>query len=136
MREAGIQYSLLFPARLRVILEGHTTFLQTPEEAWKWLETYMAEGNTGTQLGQALRQDHRRVRRKLNRSHPRMRPTPAQKELDRQAALEAAALLQWATSADEVSRGESDHQSYSIDSDSHHSDAAPQVTPWTADDLC
>ncbi|KAJ1109942.1 hypothetical protein NDU88_007299 [Pleurodeles waltl] len=61
---------------------------------------------------------------------------PAQKERDRQAALEAAASLQRAASADEVSEGELDHRSHSIDSDSHHSDAAPQVTSRMADDLC
>ncbi|KAJ1088925.1 hypothetical protein NDU88_002079 [Pleurodeles waltl] len=43
------------------------------------------------------------MRRKQNRSHPRTRPMPAQKELDRQAALEVVTSLQRATSTDEVS---------------------------------
>ncbi|KAJ1177862.1 hypothetical protein NDU88_003114 [Pleurodeles waltl] len=75
------------------------------------------------------------MRRKWNRSRPRMRPTPAQKELDRHAALEAVASLQRATSVDEASGGESDQRSHAMDSDFHHSEEAPRVTPRTADDL-
>ncbi|KAJ1201309.1 hypothetical protein NDU88_005122 [Pleurodeles waltl] len=47
----------------------------------------------------------------------RTRPTPAQKELDTQDALEAAASLQRVALAEEVSRDESDCRSHSIDSD-------------------
>ncbi|KAJ1162241.1 hypothetical protein NDU88_002709 [Pleurodeles waltl] len=66
----------------------------------------MAKGDPSAQLGLLHWQDHRRVRRKRNRSRPRTRPTPAQKKLDRQAALKAVASLQWETSADEASGAE------------------------------
>ncbi|KAJ1169838.1 hypothetical protein NDU88_001726 [Pleurodeles waltl] len=34
LREMGFAYSLLFPARLRVVDAGTMHFLTTPEEAW------------------------------------------------------------------------------------------------------
>ncbi|KAJ1218622.1 hypothetical protein NDU88_006200 [Pleurodeles waltl] len=85
-------------------------------------------------MGMSYQQGPRRVRRQRKRSRPRTRPTPAQKELDRQAALEALASLKQAVPAGEASGRKSDNRTHFTDSDSHHSDEAPRVTPQTADD--
>ncbi|KAJ1202868.1 hypothetical protein NDU88_006663 [Pleurodeles waltl] len=66
---------------------------------------------------------------------PGRRPTPAQSALDRQAALEAVASLRQGESMGKVSGGDWDHWTHSTDSESHHSDETPRVTPQTADDL-
>ncbi|KAJ1097154.1 hypothetical protein NDU88_002281 [Pleurodeles waltl] len=34
----GFTYSLLFPAKLRVVTTNTTRFFVTPEEAWHWIE--------------------------------------------------------------------------------------------------
>ncbi|KAJ1200957.1 hypothetical protein NDU88_004775 [Pleurodeles waltl] len=39
LRELGLAYSLLFPARLRVVAAGTMHFFATPEEAWHWIES-------------------------------------------------------------------------------------------------
>ena len=38
MRDQGLKYSMLFPARLRVITNNKTLFFDAPEEAWDWME--------------------------------------------------------------------------------------------------
>ncbi|KAJ1191730.1 hypothetical protein NDU88_001046 [Pleurodeles waltl] len=43
LRDEGIQYSLLFPAKLKVPIDGKTTFFQTSEGAWEWLEARGAQ---------------------------------------------------------------------------------------------
>ncbi|KAJ1194120.1 hypothetical protein NDU88_003415 [Pleurodeles waltl] len=74
-------------------------------------------------------------RRRRNRSRTGTRPTPAQKDQARRLALEAVASLQQGKMVAEASGGDSDHQTCSTDSDSHHSDRGPVVTLRTADDL-
>ncbi|KAJ1164016.1 hypothetical protein NDU88_004463 [Pleurodeles waltl] len=39
LRDLGFAYSLLFPARLRVVAAYTTHFFTTPEEAWHWTES-------------------------------------------------------------------------------------------------
>lgn len=50
LRKEDIQYSLLFPARLKVMLDGSTSFYSSPEEVWSWLELYRA-GTEGRRDG-------------------------------------------------------------------------------------
>ncbi|KAJ1193803.1 hypothetical protein NDU88_003099 [Pleurodeles waltl] len=38
LRDLGLMYSLLFPARLCVVAAGTTHFFAMPEEAWHWIE--------------------------------------------------------------------------------------------------
>ncbi|KAJ1152675.1 hypothetical protein NDU88_005450 [Pleurodeles waltl] len=40
LHEEGIQYSLMFPARLQIILNGATHVCSTPEDEWTWLEAH------------------------------------------------------------------------------------------------
>ncbi|KAJ1139071.1 hypothetical protein NDU88_005448 [Pleurodeles waltl] len=47
LREEGLRYSLLFPSKLKIILDGTTHFFQEPDEAWAWLESYRT-GTMGT----------------------------------------------------------------------------------------
>ncbi|KAJ1117687.1 hypothetical protein NDU88_005884 [Pleurodeles waltl] len=43
--EEGIQYSLMFPAKLKTILNGKTQD-EDPLEAWYWFDSYKATGTT------------------------------------------------------------------------------------------
>ncbi|KAJ1083279.1 hypothetical protein NDU88_003438 [Pleurodeles waltl] len=65
LREEGIHYyySLLFPARLRVISEGQTVFFQTPDEAWGWLEARGTRGSCHTKMDHTGRRGRRGPRR-------------------------------------------------------------------------
>ena len=38
LRELGLKYSLLFPARLRVVQNGKVHFFDAPADAWTWIE--------------------------------------------------------------------------------------------------
>ena len=38
MRDQGLKYSMLFPARLRVVTNNRTLFFDAPEEAWDWMD--------------------------------------------------------------------------------------------------
>ncbi|KAJ1161739.1 hypothetical protein NDU88_002220 [Pleurodeles waltl] len=40
LREEGLRYSLLFPSKLKVILDGTTHFFQEPDEVLAWLGAY------------------------------------------------------------------------------------------------
>ena len=40
LRESGIQYALMFPARLRIMVDGDSRFYTEPQAAWDWLELY------------------------------------------------------------------------------------------------
>ncbi|KAJ1096489.1 hypothetical protein NDU88_001629 [Pleurodeles waltl] len=80
-----------------------------------------------------------RRHKKHRRSHclPRQvsKSTQAQNETDRRAALRVAAMLQDTKLAFEVGEDDSEQRELSTDSDSHHTDEAPVVTPQTADDI-
>ncbi|KAJ1176102.1 hypothetical protein NDU88_001385 [Pleurodeles waltl] len=83
VREAGVQYSLLFPARLRVMQEGHGTFFQTLEEAWEWLEANNVGGGSKTPLREHREQWRRKARKRRSGSRPRIQPTPEQRDHDK-----------------------------------------------------
>ena len=38
MREAGLKYSLLFPAKLKIIQDNNSYFFTSAEAAWEWME--------------------------------------------------------------------------------------------------
>ena len=38
LRDLGLKYALLFPARLRVILDNKSYFFTEPSDVWNWLE--------------------------------------------------------------------------------------------------
>ena len=77
LRNAGIQYALLFPARLRLMLDGESHFYSSPQEAWDWLEVHRAgedarpsqnDGIRGTQLKKLKRRRTTRMIRGPSRS--------------------------------------------------------------------
>ncbi|KAJ1106551.1 hypothetical protein NDU88_003952 [Pleurodeles waltl] len=39
LRAVSLDYSLLFPAKLRIVAEGKAHFFTMPEAAWEWLES-------------------------------------------------------------------------------------------------
>lgn len=43
LRELGIQYAMLYPARLRVSCDGHTSILQTPKAAQDYIKKIRAQ---------------------------------------------------------------------------------------------
>lgn len=38
LQDLDLRYSLLFPARLRVVKDGTTRFFDSPSDAWDWQE--------------------------------------------------------------------------------------------------
>ncbi|KAJ1155681.1 hypothetical protein NDU88_008410 [Pleurodeles waltl] len=118
LRDEGIQYSLLFPARLRVVTEDRSTFFQTPDEAWQWLKLHKARGSTTGRVERVGRRSRRGPRRQQSKPQLRARPIQAQKESAKKAALEAVASLQCRDSSMETSGRDSDRASESSKEDS------------------
>ncbi|KAJ1083064.1 hypothetical protein NDU88_003224 [Pleurodeles waltl] len=135
LRDAGVQYALLFPATMRVTCDGSSVFIKSPEEVWEWLEAHKIEGRSGSPPELLHSQRRKEGIRRRNRSCFRTRPTPVQWDQARKSDLEAVASLRLAKVGDEESGGETGHQTHSSDSNSHHSEGGPIVTLRTADDL-
>ncbi|KAJ1153932.1 hypothetical protein NDU88_006690 [Pleurodeles waltl] len=95
----GFAYSLLFPARLRVVATDTTLFFTTPEEAWHWLES---PNNGATRLVRSeptkednIRQNRRgqhRMKARMDRDLPAV-PNCEQRIQERYSALQQAAAL-------------------------------------------
>ncbi|KAJ1215536.1 hypothetical protein NDU88_003144 [Pleurodeles waltl] len=89
LREEGLRYLLLFPSKLKVMLDGGTHFFQEPDEVWAWLETYH-KGHTDVN-----QMDHKRPGRRGKRQRAResqqdrtvTKPTSQQAHQGKRAAL-------------------------------------------------
>ncbi|KAJ1143463.1 hypothetical protein NDU88_009772 [Pleurodeles waltl] len=131
LHEEGVQYSLLFLARLRVITEDKTAFFQTPVEAWEWLEVRGSGGGNRTRMDRPRRRGRSGPRRQRSRNRLLVEPTMAQKESAKREALEAVGSMRSKASSAETSEGDLD----SSVAGSRCFDGTPKVTPQTADEL-
>lgn len=137
LRKEGIQYSLLFPARLKLILDGTTLFFETPNEAWDWLDTYRGSRDRGGEATDSARGCLSRQRpRRTPRRRPRG-PTPPQSQTERErlavlkAVSEISKVVQAAPVPDTDSeKGSEDRGSEATDTGSV---TLPHVTPGTAE---
>lgn len=135
LQSEGLQYSRLFPARLRI----STHFCDSPEEAWDWLEAYRSgTGKSGRPLWEtAGRTGLRRSQRTRRRRQEAGKPTASQTEAERMAALQAVAELSGKRdmhSTVDTDSGRDKEQSDTEESETG-SVSLPQVTPGTADEL-
>ncbi|KAJ1158428.1 hypothetical protein NDU88_011116 [Pleurodeles waltl] len=55
LRQVGMTYAMIFPARLRVISQGITLFFNTLQEVWSWIETQPVQDSWEVQAWQSLR---------------------------------------------------------------------------------
>ncbi|KAJ1117733.1 hypothetical protein NDU88_005930 [Pleurodeles waltl] len=141
LREEGLRYSLLFPSKLKVILDGTTHFLQEPDEVWAWLE---ANRRGSTDLNQA---EHRQPHCRSKRGHTKdsqgdrqvTKPTSQQARQGKRAALQAAASLTEAKSSEDGQRSDPEslngEDSTDIESMIRVTEALPHVTPQTPVDI-
>ena len=137
LREAGIQYSLMFPARLKVMLDGNTTFFNEPEEAWSWLELYR-KGEVGPMSTKnGFKTARRPGRWGAGQTHDTRRPTRLQTEADKRAAIRAAEVMNVQRSGAESEGSARAVASSGSDSEStiHQNEVLSGVTPRSADDL-
>ena len=56
MRNQGIKYSMLYPARLRVAVHDKIIFFDTPEEAWDWMDGRESRKTNGSTRDQGKQQ--------------------------------------------------------------------------------
>ena len=136
LREESIQYALMFPARLRVIVDGTTVFFNDPKEAWSWLEHYR-KGRSGTMSTKEESITSKRQRRRgLKRSQKAIRPTRMQAERDKKAAIRAAEGMNGQKRGTESEGGATGHTTSGSDSETTPQNGVLRgVTPRTADDL-
>ncbi|KAJ1100542.1 hypothetical protein NDU88_005624 [Pleurodeles waltl] len=141
LREEGLRYSLLFPSKLKVILDGNTHFFQEPDEVWALLEAYHKGSADITQM------DHKQPRRRGEKRHIRVaskdlqvtKPTNQQACQGKKAALQAAASLTETKSSEDGLRSEPESQNGedSTDTESNISGAEglPHVTLQSLEDI-
>ncbi|XP_078539573.1 mucin-5B-like [Lissotriton helveticus] len=72
LRSRELPYSMLFPARLRVVADGRAWFFETPEAAQDWIDGWRQVGNNS----RGTRQLHRREGQDWPDSQQTERPTP------------------------------------------------------------
>ncbi|KAJ1192064.1 hypothetical protein NDU88_001376 [Pleurodeles waltl] len=109
--------------------------VESPDEAWQWLEMHKAGGSTTDREERAGRRGHRGPRRQRSKPRLRVGPTQTQKESAKKAALEAVALLQCRDSSVEASGRDSDRASETSKEESSSPDWAPKLTPQTGNEL-
>ena len=145
LRELQYKYALLFPARLKIMLDGKSHFFDSPSEAWSWLElrepTISADSATEWRRVSRKKRSPRARRDGKERAGPSRAPTDSQRAKDRSALLQTTAILTQspsnppsnppATPRNSSSDTESSTSCHSITSVSH----GPKVTPQTADDI-
>lgn len=138
LRDEGLQYSLMFPARLRVTLNEKTHFHDSPEEAWDWLELYKAGAGDVHQVENTLGEKPKPKRLKRTRRTHKMtqRPTTQQTAKERSETLQGVAILSQETSETMERRSDSDKGSAGTDTEfpDAGSTKLPHVTAGTADE--
>ena len=137
LRDAEIQYTLMFPARLRIMVDGNTTFFADPNEAWDWLELYKYSRD-GLSASASEGKAPKRSRRKRDNSGWRMnRPTRSQTDQDRKAAIKVAGSLGEQRVETGTDGEATDHTASGAESAvaAALGETLPGVTPRTADDL-
>lgn len=150
LRAAQVQYSLLFPARLKVIHKGTTCFFMTPEEAQEWADQHCApapraewapERGTGP-AGSRRRRSQRRKGQGTRGLTPRGRGSPDLEQImqEQRKALRAARSLRPASPGTDIERAPhlfSSEEEGGSDTTQSGMDSAnlPRVTPQTADDI-
>ena len=91
MRQEGIKYALMFPAKLRVTLDDSTHIFFTPAEAWDWWETYKAGGGDEVIDRSRRAEGHSKRKRSGSRRRGTKGPTQEQVKKDQQRAIKMAA---------------------------------------------
>ena len=141
LRELDLKYALLFPARLRVSINGKTHFFDSPVEAWSWVERYTPAALTGP-VDDWQRTSHKKRRPAarrggIDRLGPSRSPSIRQQTIDRRSALQSA--VEFTSAAEESPTTPLKSSSDTESSVSHHSlhslSLGPRVTPQTADDI-
>ena len=137
LRNARIQYALLFPSRLRIIVDDESRFYSTPQDAWDWLEVYRAgrDAQPPQNGGPGGTQRKKMKQRRTNRTT--RGPSRSQAARDRQEALRAAEAIGETGKSGEV---EEINMSPSATEDESETlstigEVLSGVTPRLADDL-
>ncbi|KAJ1177096.1 hypothetical protein NDU88_002358 [Pleurodeles waltl] len=140
LHDQEIPYSMLFPARLRMVTPTGTMFFSTPEDAWSWLESQTTPDLTNNaQQDKKLRCTRSRGRQITQRSDP---PNPDEVRKERRRVVEAVAMLGGRARRSNIASPSSsqkgdDHS----DSDNgtqistQSSIIMPMITPGTSDEI-
>ncbi|KAJ1092215.1 hypothetical protein NDU88_005327 [Pleurodeles waltl] len=145
LRALNLSYSLLFPARLRVVDDSATHFFGTPEAVWDWLESTdlisQLDPDIDSPIVWDLQSHEQRHGKKWVAASREVRHAPDLEQIvqERQNALQSAAAISVLSVASDVEAeitnsdgedGSSPEMSSELGSSIH-----PAVTPQTADKL-
>ncbi|KAJ1136934.1 hypothetical protein NDU88_003348 [Pleurodeles waltl] len=136
LRDLEIPYSMLFPARLRVVAPTGAESFSTPEEAWAWLESCSAPD---PQYRKKRQRPRLRRRQTAHRIDP---PTPKEVQEERQRVMEAVVLFGGgpggsataSPSSPQKEDGHSDSDNETATS-TQSSIVLPAITPGTAEEI-
>ena len=141
LREMELKYSLMFPAKLRVIAGEKTFFFDDPRAAWDWIEKMGFDPVAAQAEGWERRPRRKRRTKEQKKTTPRSRglmsPTAVQALESRRDAMAAVMSLNNA-----LSTTKRINEDTPIDTDETSSTNSmmsqtlgPQVTPQTADSI-
>ena len=145
LRDLGLKYSLLFPAKLRVVFNGKAQFFDDPAAAWSWMEERVEGTNPASQndkdwkpvKNNRKKQLHNTI--KTNRQTPMQQPNLEQIIRERKRVLETAASLLQAEqpmiSTESITDPSSDPESTYTTESRLEEDDPPKITPQMSHDL-
>ncbi|KAJ1130487.1 hypothetical protein NDU88_008839 [Pleurodeles waltl] len=114
-------------------------YMETPEEAWAWLESHPSGTDRMKFTGPQVPQHRRKSRRSRKREERMTKPTPEQVNQEKRTALQAAASLTESGHSDGEKGDTMDvpecDDMFDLNSVVSALEGAPHVTPQTASDL-
>ena len=145
LRDLGLKYSLLFPAKLRVVFNGKTQFFDEPAAAWSWMEERVEGSSPASQSDKNWKPVKNNRKKQPHNTHKTNQQTPTQQPdleqiiRERKRALETAASLlraeQTSTSPENTIEPSSDHESTCTTESRLEEDVPPRITPQMSHDL-
>ena len=137
MRNMGLTYALIFPAKLRVAHDGKVNVFMNPTEAWDWLESYKREGGPLPRRKRGLPEQRESRRPPARQVVKTGGPSQNQTREAQRAAVQKTQELtntEWMGS-ESIANSESNTESDGTENSTHSQSTAPKVTPQTADDF-
>ena len=132
LRQNGLTYGVLFPARLRVETDGGALFFESPTEASLWIDNHYSEDGRGPGGGGTTGGRRRR-------GSSRSPPTAVEALLERRRVVEVVASLSGGTAGSSLAEESQSRHATDSDRDSLQSVGSevrlPVITPGTSDEI-
>ena len=137
LRNEGIQYALMFPAKLKIMVDGKANFFVEPREVRDWLELYRKGRDAPPAPAQDKSEWTAPKPKRKKQVWTSRKPTRTQSEREKRAALRAAGSLTKGKSHGDGDEDPPEQMTSGTESDPMEvlGETLPGMTPRSADDL-